>query len=191
MVRLQKVESFYTQLRESASSSSSQNPLLIFPSSSDVDSLCTLKIITHVLESDSIQYSCFPVSSFLEIHKYAGQALCSSSDGNSSPVTILLINWGCHRDLRFVLGLGSAARVFVVDSHRPIHLHNLSDENHQVIVLYTDDDERQADLAYDFDVLKLANESFHLEEESDDDYESGSESQNGDGDRSSKSRRWC
>lgn len=187
MVRIENVESFYAKLRESATSTSSQNPLLIFPSSSDVDSICALKVITHILESDSIHYSCFPVSSFLEIHNYAPPALSSHS-----PLTILLINWGCHRDLKLVLKLGPAARVFVVDSHRPIHLHNLSDQNHQVLVLHTDDDERQADLAYDFDVLKLANESLHMHQESDDedeDDEDEEESDDGDGDRPSKRRK--
>ncbi|KAJ4894542.1 cell division cycle 45 [Raphanus sativus] len=182
MVRIENVESFYAKLRESATSTSSQNPLLIFPSSSDVDSICALKVITHILESDSIHYSCFPVSSFLEIHNYAPPALSSHS-----PLTILLINWGCHRDLKLVLKLGPAARVFVVDSHRPIHLHNLSDQNHQVLVLHTDDDERQADLAYDFDVLKLANESFHMHQESDGEDEDEDESD--DGDRPSKRRK--
>ncbi|KAJ4897561.1 cell division cycle 45 [Raphanus sativus] len=158
MVRIMKVESFYAKLRESAASSGSQNPLLIFPSSSDVDSICALKVITHILESDSIQYSCFPVSSFLEIHKYAGPGLCSSSE---TPVTILLINWGCHRDLRLVLKLGPKARVFVVDSHRPIHLHNLSDGNERVVVLHTDDDERQADLAYDFHLFKKLKRDYY------------------------------
>ncbi|XP_021899608.1 cell division control protein 45 homolog [Carica papaya] len=162
MVREKRIETFYTRLRASATESLSQNPLLIFPSTSDVDSLCALKIISHILESDSVHYSCFPVSSFPEIHKYAGPGLSSSCDNY---VTILLINWGCHRDLRKVLSLGPAARVFVVDSHRPIHLHNLSDQNNQVIVLHTDDDEQQSDLTCDFDTLTLANESFrqHLE----------------------------
>ncbi|XP_010488617.1 PREDICTED: cell division control protein 45 homolog [Camelina sativa] len=205
MVRIQKVESFYAKLRESATSLSSQNPLLIFPSTSDVDSLCALKVITHILESDSIQYSCFPVSSFLEIHKYAGPAGLCSTSSESPPVTILLINWGCHRDLKVVLKLGPAARVFVVDSHRPIHLHNLSDQNQQVVVLHTDDDERQADLAYDFDVLKLANESFQLhmeraeeageshededEEEEEEEEEGSDDGDDGDGDRPSKRRK--
>ncbi|GAV70720.1 CDC45 domain-containing protein [Cephalotus follicularis] len=153
MVREQRVESFYNRLRESALASS-LSPLLIFPSTSDVDSLCALKVILHVLESDSVRYACYPVSSFQEIHQYAGPSLSSSSD---DPVSILLINWGCHRDLRLVLDLGPGARVFVVDSHRPIHLHNLSEHNDRVVVLYTNEDEHQADLAYDFDVLTLAN----------------------------------
>ncbi|CAA0834215.1 cell division cycle 45 [Striga hermonthica] len=156
MVRELSIESFYSRLRESALASALTAPLLIFPSTSDVDSLCALKIISCVLESDSIRYACYPVSSFKEIHKYAGSNLSSSSD---EPITVLLINWGCHRDLRRDLEIGQPARVFVVDSHRPIHLHNLSDENDGVVVLYTKDDENQADLAYDFDVSALANAS--------------------------------
>lgn len=165
------IESFYAQLKKSALASASSAPLLIFPSSSDVDSLCALKIIGHVLESDSIRYACYPVSSFKEIHKYAGPNLSSSSE---SLITILLINWGCHRDLRRVLQLGPLARVFVVDSHRPIHLHNLSDQNDSVVVLYTRDDENQADLVYDFDVSTVANVS---ELNSDGEVEEDSESE--------------
>ncbi|KAJ7950465.1 cell division control protein 45-like [Quillaja saponaria] len=190
MVREQRVESFYRRLRESVTASL-YSPLLIFPSTSDVDSLCALKVIFHVLESDSIRYACYPVSSFQEIHKYAGPNLCSSDE----PVSILLINWGCHRDLRKILNLGPAARVFVVDSHRPIHLHNLSEQNDRVIVLYTGDDEQQADLAYDFDLSALANASdlnsddeAEGDSDSDDDKESESEEE-GDGDRSTKRRR--
>ncbi|XP_043699302.1 cell division control protein 45 homolog [Telopea speciosissima] len=191
MVREQRVESFYKCLREAASASSS-SPLLIFPSTSDVDSLCALKIVFNILESDSIKYACYPVSSFKEIHTYAGSSLCSSSQ----PVSLLLINWGCHRDLRRVLDLGPGARVFVVDSHRPIHLHNLSDQNDRVIVLYTQDDEHQADLTYDFDISTVANASdLNIDDEldeisdSEDGNESESESEEEDGSGSRKRRR--
>ncbi|XP_043723238.1 cell division control protein 45 homolog [Telopea speciosissima] len=184
MVREQRVESFYKRLREAASASSS-SPLLIFPSTSDVDSLCALKIILHILESDSIKYACYPVSSFKEIHKYAGRSLCPSS---SQPVSLLLLNWGCHRDLRRVLDLGPLASVFVVDSHRPIHLHNLSNQNDRVIVLYTQDDELQADLTYDFDVSTVANASdlngdYEIDENSDSEDDSESEEEDGSGSR--------
>ncbi|PSS14095.1 Cell division control protein [Actinidia chinensis var. chinensis] len=190
MVREQSIESFYARLRKSASASGFSTPLLIFPSTSDADSLCALKIIGHVLESDSVRYACYPVSTFKEIHKYAGPNL------SDEPVTILLINWGCHRDLRKVLNLGSSAHVFVVDSHRPIHLHNLSDENDRVVVLYTRDDEDQADLAYDLrvPVSALANASdLNSDDEGDDDSESEdeseSESEGEDGGGSQKRRR--
>ncbi|XP_073269682.1 uncharacterized protein [Primulina huaijiensis] len=145
----------------------------------------------HVLESDSIRYACYPVSSFKEIHKYAGHNLSYSSD---DPVTILLINWGCHRDLRRVLEVRPLARVFVVDSHRPIHLHNLSDQNDSVVVLYTKDDELQADLAYEFDVSALANASEldsddEVEDDLDSENENESDSEGEGGGRNRKKRR--
>ncbi|KAL5752536.1 hypothetical protein ACOSQ2_023043 [Xanthoceras sorbifolium] len=187
MVREQRLETFYTRLRESAMASS-DSPLLIFPSTSDVDSLCALKIILHVLESDSVRYACYPVSSFQEIYKYAGPDLCSSS---KNPISILLINWGSHRDLKRVLGLDSKARVFVVDSHRPIHLHNLSDHNDSVVVLYTPDDEKQADLAYDFDASALASAcDLEIDDEIlDSDDENDSESEEEEDDGGSRKRR--
>ncbi|XP_004247065.1 uncharacterized protein [Solanum lycopersicum] len=191
MVREQSIESFYTRLRSSALASASTSPLLVFPSTSDVDSLCALKIIGHVLESDSVRYACYPVSSFKEIYKYTGDNLGAAAD---EPITILLINWGCQRDLKKILEIGPLARVFVVDSHRPIHLHNLSNQNDRVIVLYTRDDEQQADLAYDFDVSALANASDlnsddEFEDESDSEDENDSESEEEDGDEMRKKRR--
>lgn len=194
MVREQSVESFYARLRKSAFSSPN-TPLLVFPSTSDVDSLCALKIIGHVLESDSVRYACYPVSTFKEIKKYTGPNLSSSSE---EPITILLINWGCHRDLRKVLNLGPSANVFVVDSHRPIHLHNLSNQNDRVVVLYTRDDEIQADLAYDLrvPVSDLANASdlnsddeYEEEEDSEEESESESENEDEDGNGSHKRRK--
>ncbi|XP_076894310.1 uncharacterized protein LOC143546542 [Bidens hawaiensis] len=189
MVREQSIESFYSRLRQSALNPASMTPLLIFPSTSDVDSLCALKIICHVLESDSVRYACYPVSSFKEIHKYAGSGLSANEDGD--PVTILLINWGCHRDLRQILELGPLARVFVVDSHRPIHLHNLSEGNDRVVVLYTRDDENQADLSYDFDVSALAAASdLNSDDEVDEDEsDSEEEDESDDGDDGSRNRK--
>lgn len=113
------------------------------------------------------------------------------------PVTILLVNWRCHRDLRKVLNLGPPSRVFVVDSHRLIHLHNLSDQNDRVVVLYTRDDEDKADLAYDLNVSvsALANASdLNSDDEGEDDSdgdenENESESEEEDGGESQKRRR--
>eukprot|EP01018_Ginkgo_biloba_P008156 Gb_40696 [translate_table: standard] len=152
MVREYSVGSFYSHLRTAAYASSS-SPVLIFPSATDTDSLCALKIATHILASDSLRYSCYPVSCFGDMDGVAGRNLSS----NDQALTVLLINWGCSRDLRRLLKLGPRVQVFVVDSHRPIHLHNLSDQNRQVFVLYTQEDENQADMAYDFDVTALAN----------------------------------
>jgi cell division control protein 45 len=193
MVREHRLDSFYTKLRQSAHSSSTTSPVLIFPSTSDVDSLCALKIIFKILQSDSIQYACYPVSSFREIHNYA-----KPTTSDSDPISILLINWGSQRDLRKILNLGPNATVFVIDSHRPIHLHNLSDQNDKVVVLFTQEDEKQADLAYDFEfpLTALANASTTIdsdsdsdESDSDSDSESDSESEHEDEDGKSRKKR--
>ncbi|RLM48710.1 hypothetical protein C2845_PMPSC055815 [Panicum miliaceum] len=56
-------------------------------------------------------------------------------------------------------GSPPAATAFVVDSHRPVHLHNLCAHNDRVVVLFTADDEHTADLSYDFDLSSLADAS--------------------------------
>ncbi|KAK7256092.1 hypothetical protein RIF29_29526 [Crotalaria pallida] len=178
MVRVENVVSFYDKLKKSATSNPSSS-LLIFPSTSDVDSLCALRIIFHVLESDSIGYACYPVSSFNEIHKQL-----DSATENDNPVSVVLVNWGCHRDLKKILNLRPSAKVFVVDSHRPIHLGNLSDQNDSVFVLFTKEDEQQSDIAYgfpsEFDLTEFANACAELNG----DLESGSESESSESDDS-------
>ncbi|KAJ4825777.1 hypothetical protein Tsubulata_029396, partial [Turnera subulata] len=195
MVREDSVVSFYSRLRESALAAP-HSPLHIFPSTSDVDSLCALKIIFRILESDSIRYSCYPVSSFQEIRKHTGDLGLESSGGQ--PVSMLLVNWGCQRDLRRVLGLGGPAegaagpRVFVVDSHRPIHLHNLSKRNESVVVLYTSGYEKMAGSGFDFEVSNLAdmcNLDYVDEEEDSESGEEDSESEGEEGDEEDGSDR--
>ncbi|KAJ7558995.1 hypothetical protein O6H91_04G064800 [Diphasiastrum complanatum] len=79
----------------------------------------------------------------------------------------------------------------MVDSHRPIHLNNLSDQNKQVIVLYTEEDERQADMAYDFDIATLANFSDLIgnDDDYDDEVDTESEDESDDDDESIEGRR--
>lgn len=182
MVRERSGAAFYEGLRSCALAAPS-SPVLVFPSTADTDALCALKITTHLLAQDSIRYSVYPVASFGDIHTLIGSTL--SAEGKS--VVALLINWGGSRDLRRLLRLGSGVRVFVVDSHRPIHLHNLNERNRQVTVLFTKEDESQADIPYDFDLAALANacdlssdeesgqDSEDLEEEEDEEEESEDE----------------
>ncbi|XP_062197104.1 uncharacterized protein LOC133900041 [Phragmites australis] len=151
MVRELRVDSFYSRLRAAASDAASSSPLLILPSAADADSLCALKVLAHVLSADSIRFSIYPVASS------AAAASLLASFSSNSPLCLLLINWGAHRDLRALLP--PAATAFVVDSHRPLHLRNLCAANDRVVVLFTADDEHTADLSYDFDVSSLADAS--------------------------------
>lgn len=151
MVRETNPGAFYDKLRKAVATSVG-SPLLIFPSASDVDSLCALKIVTNLLVQDSVRYSVYPVAGFQSIQSLAGRSLRSEDDS----IVVLLINWGASRNLLQLLQLGSKAQVFVVDSHRPIHLHNLSDLNPQVTILFTHDDETQSDTPYGFPLYRLS-----------------------------------
>uniref|UniRef100_A0ACD5WAH5 Uncharacterized protein n=1 Tax=Avena sativa TaxID=4498 RepID=A0ACD5WAH5_AVESA len=176
MVRELRADSFYARLRAAAvaaaaASSASSSPLLILPSAADADSLCALRVLTHVLSADSIRFSVYPVVSTAT----AAELLASFSPSATSshpppPLCVVLINWGARCDLlRGVLPRGSTA--FVVDSHRPVHLRNLAAGNDRVVVLFTADDERAADLSYDFDVSSLADASdLTAEGDADDDH---------------------
>jgi cell division control protein 45 len=202
MVRELRVDSFYSRLRAAAaaaaagSSSSSSSPLLILPSAADADSLCAVRALAHVLSADSIRFSVYPVASAAR----ARDLLASFSSSSAAPLCCVLVNWGAHRDLRGVLP-HAAATAFVVDSHRPVHLHNLCARNDRVVVLFTDDDERTADLSYDFDLSSLADASDlaaeggaddHLRcapDDSDDDDASESDSDDSDADEGGGRRK--
>ncbi|KAJ4823531.1 hypothetical protein Tsubulata_034053, partial [Turnera subulata] len=122
-----------------------------------------------------------------EIRKYmkgGPDDLGLESSGGSARFDTL----GCQRDLCRVLGLGGGEgpdgpRVFVVDSHCPIHLHNLSKRNESVVVLYTSGDEKMAGLGFDFEVSGLANmcNLDYVEEESEEEEEEDSKSEEEDG----------
>ncbi|KAL6906031.1 hypothetical protein ACP4OV_003632 [Aristida adscensionis] len=152
MVRELRVDAFYARLRAAASAAGATSPLLILASAADADSLCAVRVLAHVLAADSVRFSVYPVASAA-----AAASLLASGFAADQPLCLLLVNWGAHRDLRALLP--RAATAFVVDSHRPVHLHNLCAANDRVVVLYTADDERTADLAYDFDVSSLADAS--------------------------------
>ncbi|CAD6343656.1 unnamed protein product [Miscanthus lutarioriparius] len=147
MVRELRVDAFYARISAAATAAAaagSTSPLLILPSAADADSLCAVRALAHVLAADSVRFSVYPVA--------------SASASASAPLCLVLVNWGAHRDLVRAV-LPETATAFVVDSHRPVHLHNLCARNARVVVLFTADDEQAADLSYDFDLAALADAS--------------------------------
>ncbi|GBG77077.1 hypothetical protein CBR_g23403 [Chara braunii] len=83
-----------------------------------------------------------------------------------------MINCGATEDLRCLLNVGRRALIFVIDSHRPIHLQNLNQYNKQVVVVYTDEDEAELNTSYSFPVSHLANNPESDSELDDSDLES-------------------
>ncbi|KAL3681930.1 hypothetical protein R1sor_024886 [Riccia sorocarpa] len=111
MVRETSVADFYQTLRLAAFHACA-HPVWIFPSAADIDSLCALKIVTRVLQSDSVRYSVYPVAGSGD-HQGASQAVFGQGGSCSYPTS-------------------------------------------QVTILYTHEDESQADMYYGFDIQELA-----------------------------------
>mmetsp|Transcript_28012 Transcript_28012/g.72073 ORF Transcript_28012/g.72073 Transcript_28012/m.72073 type:complete len:595 (+) Transcript_28012:73-1857(+) len=132
----------------------------IFVSTVDADSVCALRILTSVLQSEGIHYSVYPVSGWQEVQERVKSELLDKEDLTN----IFFINCGGTEDLVELLGLNNENhRVLVIDSHRPIHTANAAVDNGQVMVLMDGKDEAPPDdLGED-----LSSDSDSSDEESD------------------------
>lgn len=83
----------------------------------DVDAICSCKILQFLLESYNLQYSVAPVASI--------ETLCKTFEEYRSSVdTIVTINFGNLINLKKLLKPSRQLKFFVIDSHRPIEIHN-------------------------------------------------------------------
>lgn len=92
----------------------------------DCDSLCSLRILTTLLQTDCIQYKIKPVCGYESL-----AAAAHLVEENEDFRTIILLNCGGSIDISlYFQGLRETSTVYVFDSHRPYHVSNL--ENKQV-----------------------------------------------------------
>lgn len=108
-------------------------PVLIYVSTSDVDSCCAFRTLKMMLVNDNVPFSVFPVSGFREL-KQRGEEI--PDDGVQR--AIVLINCGGTVDVKEEMGLKQGARAYVFDSHRPLDLENVRADNDNVLVLRDD-----------------------------------------------------
>lgn len=118
-----------------------------------VDSLATLRIWTHLLQRDGMEFAVVTdVPSSLEEY-----------------TSIILINRGATRNISKWLPLNEETKVYVMDSARPIHLANI--HAGQSVVVF--DEQMAEEVPSDGDQLSIYSSS---SEESDSDSENNSES---------------
>ena len=103
-----------------------------------VDALCGLSILRTLLQKDGIQYQVVPVSGWLELEAaYAENRPAEADLGRAC----IFLDCGATEDLVERLGgVADADTIYVVDSHRPIHLSNASASNDAVVCLQDDPD---------------------------------------------------
>ena len=117
-----------------------QTPILIYVSTSDVDALCACRILKSMLQSDKVPFSVFPVAGEEELRK-RGQDIPDDEQERA----IVLINCGGTEDVREIMDLKVNCRAFVLDSHRPLNLMNVSEDNKDVYVIRDDAKEGEDD----------------------------------------------
>lgn len=108
-------------------------PVLVFVAA-DVDSVAATRTLTALLKADLVRY---------EVHPVAGYAHLADSFKrlvDAAPRAVLCVNCGASVDVDAILGLADiedAPPVYVMDSHRPFHIRNISSPR----VVLLDDDE--------------------------------------------------
>ena len=113
-----------------------QTPILIYVSTSDVDALCAYRILKSMFQSDNVPFSVFPVSGSEELRK-RGKEIPDDEQNRA----IVLINCGGTEGVREMMDLKVNCRAYVLDSHRPLSLQNVSEENKDVYVIRDDSKE--------------------------------------------------
>ena len=107
-----------------------QTPILIYVSTADVDALCAYRILKSMFHSDNVPFSVFPVSGTEELRKRGKDIPDDEQDR-----AIVLINCGGCEDVRELMDLKVNCRAYVLDSHRPLSLQNVSEDNKDVYVI--------------------------------------------------------
>lgn len=140
----------------------SAGPVLIFCASPDPDALAAARTLTSLLKADLVRYELHPVGSYTHLQKRFDSIVRGKIPIH--PRAVLCINCGAGVDLATLLGLApkldqsdeesqeetddsDVARVFVLDSHRPYHLRNISSDR---VFIFDDSPD-----AFDSSVLPL------------------------------------
>jgi len=102
----------------------------------DHDGVCASTILATILQLNSIKFTILPVTGNTDIQEHF-----QNLDEDDEARSVVLLNCGASIDLQLLLEECRAASeimCFVVDSHRPFLLDNLSERSPRVVVL--DDD---------------------------------------------------
>ena len=104
----------------------------IYASASDADSICSLRILESMLQTEMIPHGWLPVSRYQEI---IDDFIKAYDDEDEIIRYLVLVNCGASEDISGVLELSKRPNVCVIifDSHRPVmHLANDKDPQSQV-----------------------------------------------------------
>ena len=118
LIGRERFEEVYNTIKQGACAGGACTVLILV--APDCDAVCACHILTRLLRDDNIPFKVTPVSGYGDV----AAATSDASDEYSETRSVIMLNCGGTVNLEQVFG-ASAATVFVVDSHRPLHLRNV------------------------------------------------------------------
>ncbi|KAI8841076.1 CDC45 family [Chytriomyces cf. hyalinus JEL632] len=159
-----RLASVYTRIKTDAAALPNANTVFII-ASPDPDSLCACKMLSSLLKSDCIMHQIIPVSGYDHLAKTNRMKIENNEDLRS----IIMLNCGGVIDIASTISIPDRATVYLIDSHRPLHLGSIY-LYEQVNVLDDGEIEEMKDVEEAFQAIEMAdNANADSEEEGSDD----------------------
>ncbi|KAI8980505.1 CDC45 family [Pilobolus umbonatus] len=137
--------------------------------SADIDSICAIRQFQALLKADVIQHKFVPVSGYADLIK-ANEELVKK---DKELKTIILINCGGQTDVNDLFSSRpQEIRIYIIDSHRPLHLNNLSSKTENVCTFIEGDELmnlKEILSAYDY-LENNVHSIIHSDSDSEDEY---------------------
>lgn len=121
LLQYEKLEVAYDQINHDAAEAGGGCSVLIFVAA-NADSMAACRILSCMLRWDVISYTMWPVNGYRDIAAANEQVLKTNADVRS----IIMLNCGGRVNIeKYLTNLPPKAKVYIADSHRPIHLANI------------------------------------------------------------------
>ncbi|CAO3645750.1 unnamed protein product [Mucor fragilis] len=170
MVRI--TNSLYHEAYEYIKQDSAMGGNCIIFVASDVDSICAVHIFQALLRSDIIPHKIVPVSGMKDLED-ANEKLVSKDENLRS---IVMINCGGGIMISNLFTAHEDTKVYIIDSHRPLLLDSLLDDNNHICVFDDESDShRMGTVLSAFEMVMAAED----EEDGDEDEEEEEEDEDG------------
>ncbi len=122
LLRTEDLNAAYRQIVEDATVGGGVATSVLILVAPSADAMCACRVLCSLLRSDAVGYSVQPVGNYSRIVQLSKDVLQGSEDVKS----VVMIECGATVDVSFMLSyLPEESKVYVADSHRPIHLTNI------------------------------------------------------------------
>ncbi|OBZ82830.1 Cell division control protein 45, partial [Choanephora cucurbitarum] len=177
MVRI--TNSLYREAYDYIKNDSLEGNCIIFVAP-DVDSICAVRLFQSVLKTDIIQHKIVPVSGHQDLVDANTKLIEKDQDLRS----IVMINCGAMESISNLFNAPEGTKIYVIDSHRPLLLENLSADNNHICVFDDESEDHRVN-----EVLNAYEELMQAEEDQEFSESDMDEEEDDDNDRPRQRRR--